>query len=393
MAILKMTDMDLSGRKVLIRVDFNVPIKDGNITSEKRLLASLPTLKLAVEQGAKVMIMSHLGQPVEGKFDQNFSLRPVAEWLSKHFDRTIRLESNWLNGVEVAEGELVLFENVRFNVGEKKNDEALAKKMAGLCDIFVMDAFATAHRAQASTCGVAKFAKIAVAGPLLMQEIDALSRALENPKKPLMAITGGSKVSTKLQLLENFLTKVNFLLLGGGIANTFLLAKGYNIGKSLCEVDFVDKAKEILTVAKQNRVEIPLPIDVVVTKEINSSVRGVVKEVANIDHDDIILDIGPRTSSNLAKMIGDVKTIIWNGPVGMFELDEFSKGTEVVARAVADSSGFTLVGGGDTIAAIEKFKILPNCFSYVSTAGGAFLEYLQGVELPAIKILKIRGEN
>ena len=393
MAILKMTDMDLSGRRVLIRVDFNVPIKNGKITSEKRLLASLPTLKLAVEQGAKVMVMSHLGQPAEGQFDQNFSLRPVAEWLSEHFGKPIRLESNWLDGVEVAEGELVLFENVRFNLGEKKNDEALAKKMANLCDVFVMDAFATAHRAQASTCGVAKFAEIAVAGPLLMQEIDALSRALEKPQKPLMAITGGSKVSTKLQLLENFLTKVDFLLLGGGIANTFLLAKGYNIGKSLCEVDFVDKAREILAVAERNKVEIPLPVDVVVTKEINSDSRGEIKEMTNVDCDDIILDIGPKTSSNLAKMIENVKTIIWNGPVGMFELDEFGKGTEVIARAVADSSAFTLVGGGDTIAAIEKFKILPNCFSYVSTAGGAFLEYLQGIELPAIKILKIRGEN
>ncbi len=393
MGILKMQDVDLRGQRVLIRVDFNVPIKNGQITSEKRLFASLPTLQLAVNQGAKVMVMSHLGQPKEGEFDENFSLKPVAAWLSNQFGKTIRLEKDWLDGVAVENGELVLLENVRFNVGEKKNDETLAKKMANLCDIFVMDAFATAHRAQASTYGVAQFAKIAVAGPLLTQEIEALSKALEMPRKPLMAITCGAKVSTKLQLLENFLTKVNFLLLGGGIANTFLLAQGYNIGKSLCEVDFVGKAKELLATAQKLNVSIPLPIDVVVAKEISETAKGVIKLVTEISDDDIILDIGPQTIENLVAMVKRANTIIWNGPLGMFELDEFSNGTKAIANAIAQAEAFTLAGGGDTVAAIEKFKLATNRFSYVSTAGGAFLEYLQGLELPAVKVLKMRGEN
>lgn len=391
MAIIKMTDLDLQGKRVLIRVDFNVPIKNGVITSDKRLRASAPTLKLAAEAGAKVIALSHLGQPDEGVFNEEFSLKPVADWLSNYFGKTIRLERDWLDGVDVAPGEVVLCENVRFNKGEKKDDEVLAKKMAALSDVFVMDAFATAHRAQASTHGVGKFAPISCAGPVLMAELDALGKALKKPEHPLVAIVGGSKVSTKLQLLENLLGKVDQLLVGGGIANTFMLASGLPIGKSLCEQDFVEKAKELLALAAKNGSEIPIPTDVVVAKEFSETAVATIKNSTDVAADDIILDIGPKTREYLAEIISKSKTIVWNGPVGVFEIDQFSDGTKALSLAIAESSAFTIAGGGDTVAAIEKFGIEEK-LSYISTAGGAFLEYLQGEQLPAVKMLEERGE-
>jgi len=391
MTILKMTDLDLSGKRVLIRVDFNVPLKNGVITSDKRLKASAPTLKLAADAGAKVIVLSHLGQPDEGVFNEEFSLKPIADWLSKYFGKNIRLERDWLDGVNVESGEIVLCENVRFNKGEKKDNEDLAKKMAALCDVFVMDAFATAHRAQASTHGVGKFAKVACAGPLLMAELDALGKALEKPEHPLVAIVGGSKVSTKSQLLENLLGKVDQLLVGGGIANTFMLASGLPIGKSLCEQDFITKAKELLELAKKHGSEIPIPTDVVVAKEMSETAQATVKKATEVMADDMILDIGPETRKRLAEIINKAKTVVWNGPVGVFEIEQFSEGTKALALAVAGSSAFTIAGGGDTVGAIEKFGI-ENKLSYISTAGGAFLEYLQGDKLPAVKMLEERGE-
>jgi len=391
MAILRMIDLDLKDKRVLIRVDFNVPLKNGVITSDKRLKASAPTLKLAADAGAKVIVLSHLGQPDEGAFIEEFSLKPIADWLTKYFGKTIRLERNWLDGVNVNSGEVVLCENVRFNKGEKKDNEELAKKMAALCDIFVMDAFATAHRAQASTHGVGKFAPISCAGPLLMAELDALGKALEKPEHPLVAIVGGSKVSTKLQLLENLLGKVDQLLVGGGIANTFMMASGLPIGKSLCEQDFVAKAKEILELAKKHGAEIPIPTDVVVAKEMTENAIATIKKSVDVVADDMILDIGPETQQRLATILNKAKTVVWNGPVGVFEIDKFSSGTKALAVAVADSSAFTIAGGGDTVAAIEKYGIEKK-LSYISTAGGAFLEYLQGEKLPAVKMLEERGK-
>lgn len=389
MTILKMMDLDLSGKRVLIRVDFNVPLKDGVITSDKRLRASAPTLKIAADAGAKVMVLSHLGQPEEGIFNEEFSLKPVAAWLSKYFGKTIRLEQNWLDGVNINSGEIVLCENVRFNRGEKKDSEELAKKMAALCDVFVMDAFATAHRAQASTHGVGKFAPIACAGPLLMAELEALGKAIEQPEHPLVAIVGGSKVSTKLQLLENLLGKVDQLLVGGGIANTFIAAMGLPIGKSCCEPEFITKAQEILELARKRGLEIPIPTDVVVAKEMTEKAIAVVKKVSAVAVDEMILDVGPETAKRLAEIIGKAKTIVWNGPVGVFEIEQFSAGTKALAAAVAKSAAFTIAGGGDTVAAIEKFEIEKK-LSYISTAGGAFLEYLQGDKLPAVKMLEER---
>lgn len=391
MTIIKMTDLDLKGKRVLIRVDFNVPIKNGVITSDKRLRASAPTLKMAADAGAKVIALSHLGQPEEGVFNEEFSLKLVADWLSKFFGKPIRLERNWLDGVEVAPGEVVLCENVRFNKGEKKDNEELAKKMAALCDVFVMDAFATAHRAQASTHGVGKFAPIACAGPVLMAELDALSKALEKPEHPLVAIVGGSKVSTKLQLLENLLGKVDQLLVGGGIANTFMAAAGLPIGKSLVEVDFIPKAKELLQLAKTRGAEIPIPTDVVVAKEMTDKAEAVIKAATDVAADEMILDIGPETRARLADIIAKAKTIVWNGPVGVFEIDQFAAGTKALAEAVAASHAFSIAGGGDTVAAIEKFGVAEK-ISYISTAGGAFLEYLQGDKLPAVKMLEERGK-
>lgn len=391
MAILRMRDLDLKGKRVLIRVDFNVPLKNGVITSDKRLKASAPTLKMAADAGARVIVLSHLGQPDEGAFNEEFSLKPVADWLSKYFGKTIRLERNWLDGVNVEPGEVVLCENVRFNKGEKKDNEELAKRMAALCDVFVMDAFATAHRAQASTHGVGKFAKVACAGPLLMAELDALGKALEKPEHPLVAIVGGSKVSTKLQLLENLLGKVDQLLIGGGIANTFMLATGLPIGKSLCEQDFVAKAKEILELAKKRGSEIPIPTDVVVAKEMKEGAAATVKKATDVAADDMILDFGPETQKRLADLLGKAKTVVWNGPIGVFEIDQFASGTKALAMAIANSSAFSIAGGGDTVAAIEKFGI-ENKISYISTAGGAFLEYLQGDKLPAVKMLEECGK-
>jgi len=391
MTIIKMTDLDLKGKRVLIRVDFNVPIKNGVITSDKRLRASAPTLKMAADAGAKVIALSHLGQPEEGTFNEEFSLKLVADWLSKFFGKPIRLERNWLDGVEVAPGEVVLCENVRFNKGEKKDNEELAKKMAALCDIFVMDAFATAHRAQASTHGVGKFAPIACAGPVLMAELDALGKALEKPEHPLVAIVGGSKVSTKLQLLENLLGKVDQLLVGGGIANTFMAASGLPVGKSLVETDFIPKAKELLQLAKAHGAEIPIPTDVVVAKEMTDKAEAVIKAATDVAADEMILDIGPETRARLADIIAKAKTIVWNGPVGVFEIDQFAAGTKALAEAVAASHAFSIAGGGDTVAAIEKFGVAEK-ISYISTAGGAFLEYLQGDKLPAVKMLEERSK-
>ena len=391
MTILKMTDLDLKNKRVLIRVDFNVPIKNGVITSDKRLQASAPTIKLAADAGAKVIVLSHLGQPDEGTFNEEFSLKPVADWLSKFFGKPIRLERNWIDGVNVEPGEIVLCENVRFNKGEKKDSEELAKKMAALCDIFVMDAFATSHRAQASTHGVGKFAPVACAGPLLMAELDALGKALEKPEHPMVAIVGGSKVSTKTQLLENLLGKVDQLLVGGGIANTFMAASGLPIGKSLYEQDFVAKAKELLALAKNKNSEIPIPTDVVVAKEMSETAEAKVKLDTEVAADDMILDIGPETRKRLATIIANAKTIVWNGPVGVFEMDQFGEGTKALALAVAASPAFSIAGGGDTVAAIEKYGVEKK-LSYISTAGGAFLEYLQGDKLPAVKMLEERGK-
>ena len=391
MTILRMTDLDLHDQRVLIRVDFNVPLKKGVITSDKRLKASAPTLKLAAEAGAKVIVLSHLGQPEEGVFNEEFSLRPIASWLSNYFGKTIRLERNWIDGVSALPGEIVLCENVRFNQGEKKDSEELAKKMANLCDIFVMDAFATAHRAQASTHGVAKFAKVACAGPLLIAELEALNQALEQPRHPLVAIVGGSKVSTKLQLLENLLGKVDQLLVGGGIANTFMLASGLPIGNSLYEHNFVAKAKELLELAKKRGAEIPIPTDVIVAKELSETATTVVKKSTAVEASDLILDLGPETQERLATIINQAKTVVWNGPIGVFEINQFSTGTRTLALAVATSSAFTIAGGGDTVAAIEKFGVADK-LSYISTAGGAFLEYLQGDQLPAVQVLEERGK-
>lgn len=395
MNVIRMRDLfnrgELNGKRVLMREDLNVPMKDGKITSEQRILAALPGIKLGIEAKAKVMVMSHLGKPAEGEFDPAFSLAPIAERLSQLLGQNVRLIKDWLGGVEVAPGEVVLFENVRFNKGEKKDNEDLAKKMAALCDVFVMDAFATAHRAQASTHGVGKFAPIACAGPLLEAELDALSRSCEKPEKPLLAIVGGSKVSTKIQLLESLLNKVDILLVGGGIANTFIAAAGFPIGKSLYEADFLPKAQELIAIAKQRGAEIPIPTDVVVAKELSETATAQIKKVADVAADDIILDIGPDTSKRLAELITKAKTIVWNGPVGVFEIDQFAAGTKAIASAIANSEAFSIAGGGDTLAAIDKFNISQK-ISYISTGGGAFLEFLQGDTLPAVAMLEERAK-
>ncbi|MDR1012576.1 MAG: phosphoglycerate kinase [Coxiellaceae bacterium] len=391
MAILRMTDLDLKGKSVLIRVDFNVPLKNGVITSDKRLRASAPTLKLAADAGAKVIVLSHLGQPEEGVFNKEFSLKPIAGWLSKYFGKDIRLERDWLSGVNVEFGEIVLCENVRFNHGEKKDDKELAKKISSFCDIFVMDAFATSHRAHASTHGVGLYAPVVCAGPLFMAELEALSKALDHPDCPLVAIVGGSKVSTKLQLLENLIDKVDYLLVGGGIANTFLAANDLSVGKSLCEMSFLDKTKELIVSARKRGVGILIPSDVVVVKEMSETSKATIKDVTTISSDDMVVDIGPETRQCVCKIVREAKTIVWNGPVGVFEIDQFSEGTKDLAFAVANSKAFSVAGGGDTIAAIEKFGVEQQ-ISYISTAGGAFLEYFQGCKLPAIEMLEARGK-
>jgi len=387
-----MTDLDLRGKRVLIREDLNVPVQGGVVSSDARIRAALPTIQAAKNAGARVLVMSHLGRPEEGVYDEEFSLAPVAQRLSELLGYKVRLEKNWLDGVECGVGEVVLLENVRFNKGEKKNNEELARKMAALCDVFVMDAFGTAHRAEASTHGVARFAPVACAGPLLMNELEALETALEKPKRPLIAIVAGSKVSTKLTVLETLLTKVDKLIVGGGIANTFLAAQGYAIGKSLAEPDMIDIAKGLLARSRELKVDIPLPTDVVVAKEFSASAEADVKPVNNVGADEMILDIGPDTAERFAQLFADAGTIVWNGPVGVFEFDQFGEGTRTLAQAIARSSAFSIAGGGDTLAAIEKYGIAED-ISYISTGGGAFLEFLEGKKLPAVAVLEERAKQ
>ncbi len=390
MSIVRMTDLDLSGKRVLIRQDLNVPIENGRITSEQRITASLPTLKRALEQGAAVMVTSHLGRPKEGVWSEADSLAPVAQRLSELLGREVPLVRDWVDGVDVQPGQLVLLENCRMNVGEGKDDEALSKKYAALCDVFVMDAFGTAHRAQASTHGVIRFAPVAAGGPLLMAELDALAQALDAPAKPLLAIVAGSKVSTKLELLANLVGKVDQLIVGGGIANTFIAAAGYNVGKSLYEPDLLDTAKKIVADAKARGADIPLPVDVVTAKQFLPDAVAEVKTVDAVAEDDLILDIGPQTAAQYAQLIEKAGTVVWNGPVGVFEFEAFSKGTEALARAIASSKAFSIAGGGDTLAAVDKFDIAGDV-SYISTGGGAFLEFLEGKTLPAVAALDARG--
>ncbi len=390
MSIKRMVDLDLSGKRVLIRQDLNVPVKNGKVTSDIRIQASVPTIEKALAAGAAVMLLSHLGRPVEGQYDEASSLKPVADRLSTLLGKPVRLEKNWLDGIEVAPGEVVLCENVRFNAGEEKNSDELGKKMAALCDVFVMDAFGTAHRAQASTHSVAKFAPIVCAGPLLASELDALGKALETPTKPLVAIVGGSKVSTKLTVLQSLSEKVDQLIVGGGIANTFIAAAGFPVGKSLYEADLIEEAKRLIVNAKQAGSDIPIPVDVVCAKEFSETAIATVKKVADVEADDLILDIGPDTAKQYAELLKSAGTIVWNGPVGVFEIEQFSHGTQSLATAIAESSAFSIAGGGDTLAAIDKYGINDQ-ISYTSTGGGAFLEFLEGKELPAVAILKSRG--
>jgi phosphoglycerate kinase len=392
MSILRMTDLDLRDKRVLIREDLNVPVQDGVVTSDARIRASLPTIQAARDAGARVLVMSHLGRPEEGVYSEEFSLAPVAKRLAELLGFKVRFEKNWLDGVECAPGEVVLLENVRFNKGEKKDQEDLAKRMAALCDIYVMDAFGTAHRAEASTHGVARFAKVACAGPLLMNELIALETALEKPKRPLVAIVAGSKVSTKLTVLESLLGKVDKLIVGGGIANTFLIASGYGIGKSLVEAEMVDIARGLLNRSGEIKVEIPLPSDVVVAKEFAASAEADVKAVGNVAPEEMILDIGPDTAERFARMLQDAGTIVWNGPVGVFEFDQFGEGTRTLAHAIARSPAFSIAGGGDTLAAIEKYRVEDD-ISYISTGGGAFLEFLEGKKLPAVAVLEERAST
>ena len=390
MSIVRMTDLDLAGKRVLIREDLNVPIDDGRITSELRILAAIPTLKLALEKDAAVMVTSHLGRPKEGQWSQADSLAPVAQRLSELLGIDVPLVKDWVDGVEVQPGQLVLLENCRMNVGEGKDDEALARKYAALCDVFVMDAFGTAHRAQASTHGAIRFAKTAAGGPLLMAELDALAKALDNPARPLLAIVAGSKVSTKLELLASLVSKVDQLIVGGGIATTFIAAMGHNVGKSLVETDLIDTAKKIMADAKARGADIPVPSDVVVAPAFAADAPATVKAVDAVGADDMILDIGPDTAARYAELIAKAGTVVWNGPVGVFEFDAFGKGTETLARAIAASKAFSIAGGGDTLAAVDKYGIADEV-SYISTGGGAFLEFLEGKELPAVAALKQRA--
>ncbi|MBF8223982.1 phosphoglycerate kinase [Halomonas sp. 328] len=387
MNVRKMTDLELAGKRVLIREDLNVPIKNGRVTSDARLRAALPTIQAARDAGAKVMLMSHLGRPTEGEPAEEFSLAPVAERLGELLGRRVSLVKEYLDvALDLADGEVVLLENVRFNAGEKGDDEELAKQYAALCDLFVMDAFGTAHRAQASTHGVARFAPEACAGPLLAQELSALEQALATPKRPMTAIVGGSKVSTKLDVLTALAEKCDQLIVGGGIANTFIAAAGHNVGKSLHEADLIEQAKALMA-----QVEIPLPSDVVVATEFSDNATAVVKPVDQVNDDEMILDIGPETAARLGALLEDAGTILWNGPVGVFEIDQFGKGTEVIAQAIAASSAFSIAGGGDTLAAIDKYGIADRV-SYISTGGGAFLEYVEGKTLPAVAALEAAAQ-
>lgn len=392
MKVLRMTDLDLRGKRVLIREDLNVPVKDGVVTSDARIRAALPTIRHAMEADAQVLLLSHLGRPEEGRFEESLSLAPVATRLSELLGVPVPLRRDWLEGVSCAPGSAVLCENVRFNKGEKKDDAALARRMAALCDIFVMDAFGTAHRAEASTHGVARFAPVACAGPLLVGELDALERALQEPARPLAAIVGGSKVSTKLTVLEALLEKVDLLIVGGGIANTFLAAIGSPVGRSLHEAEMLDVARRLLERARARGAEIPLPTDVVVGKEFASTAHADVRPSAEVRPDEMILDIGPDTAERIAARLESAGTIIWNGPVGVFEFDQFGEGTRVIAQAIARSKAFSLAGGGDTLAAIEKYGV-EDGISYVSTGGGAFLEFVEGKTLPAVAALEERARG
>ena len=392
MTVLRMADQDLKGKKVLIREDLNVPVKDGVVTSDARIRASLPTIKLALEAGAKVIVMSHLGRPTEGEYEEKFSMQPVANYLSEALGKDVPVIKDFAaaefnNGQDVADGELVLLENVRFNKGEKKDEDDLAKAYAALCDVFVMDAFGTAHRAQASTHGVAKFAPIACAGPLLAAELDALGKALDNPARPLVAIVGGSKVSTKLEVLESLSDLCDQIIVGGGIANTFLAAAGKPVGKSLYEEDLVPKAKALM-----EKVSIPVPSDVVCAKEFAENAAATLKSADDVIEDDMIFDIGPESAAALAEQLKEAKTIIWNGPVGVFEFDQFGQGTKALSLAIAESAGFSIAGGGDTLAAVDKYGITDKV-SYISTGGGAFLEFVEGKELPAVAMLESRAKG
>ncbi|KAF0191092.1 MAG: phosphoglycerate kinase [Gammaproteobacteria bacterium] len=390
MSVIKMTDLDLTGKRVLIRQDLNVPLNNGKVADDTRIRASLPTIEMARKAGARVILMSHLGRPEEGVYDAAFSLKPVADHLSGILGKPVRLIKDWLSGVEVANGEVVICENVRFNKGEKKNDDALARKIAGLCDIFVMDAFGTAHRAHASTHGVAKYAPVACAGPLLAAELDALEKALAKPARPMVAIVGGSKVSTKLTVLESLSKIVDQLVVGGGIANTFIKAAGNNVGKSLCENDLVDTAKSLIAAAQARGGDIPVPTDVVCGKEFSPDAKATLKRVTEVANDDLIFDIGPESAEELREILLKAGTIVWNGPVGVFEFDQFGEGTRAIANAIAESPAFSIAGGGDTLAAIAKYGV-GDKVSYISTGGGAFLEFLEGKKLPAVAILEERA--
>ena len=385
MSVINLSDLDLGSKKVLIRQDLNVPIKDGVVTSDKRIKASVPTIQMAMKQGAKVLLMSHLGRPTEGEHSDEFTLQPVADRLTEILGVTVRLEKDWLNGVDMKDGEVVLCENVRFNVGEMANDDALSEQMAAMCDIFAMDAFGTAHRAQASTHGVAKYAPIACAGPLLSGELEALGKALDNPKRPMVAIVGGSKVSTKLTVLESLSKIVDQLVVGGGIANTFIAAQGHNVGKSLCENDLIPTAVKLM-----KDCEIPVPTDVVTGKEFSETAQATTKGSTEVVDSDMIFDIGPNSANELAEIMKSAGTILWNGPVGVFEFDQFAGGTKTLAMAIADSDAFSIAGGGDTLAAVDKYGI-EDKISYISTGGGAFLEFLEGKKLPAVEILEQRA--
>ncbi|MEC5317503.1 phosphoglycerate kinase [Brenneria populi subsp. brevivirga] len=387
MSVIKMTDLDLAGKRVLIRSDLNVPVKEGKVTSDARIRASLPTIEAALKQGARVMVTSHLGRPTEGEYNEEFSLLPVVNYLKDKLSSPVRLAKDYLDGVDVAEGELVVLENVRFNKGEKKDDEVLAKKYAALCDVYVMDAFGTAHRAQASTHGVGKFAPIACAGPLLSAELEALGKALGNPARPMVAIVGGSKVSTKLTVLDSLSKIADQLIVGGGIANTFVAAQGHNVGKSLYEADLIPEAKKLLETC-----DIPVPTDVRVATEFSETAAATLKSVTEIKDDEQILDLGDVSAERLADILKNAKTILWNGPVGVFEFPNFRKGTEIVANAIADSAAFSIAGGGDTLAAIDLFGIADK-ISYISTGGGAFLEFVEGKKLPAVVMLEERAKQ
>lgn len=387
MSVIKMTDLDLAGKRVLIRADLNVPVKDGKVTSDARIRASLPTIEAALKQGAKVMVTSHLGRPTEGEYNEEFSLKPVVDYLKDKLTAPVSLAKDYLNGVEVNSGELVVLENVRFNKGEKKDDETLSKQYAALCDVFVMDAFGTAHRAQASTHGVAKFAQVACAGPLLSAELEALGKALDKPARPMVAIVGGSKVSTKLTVLDSLSKIADQLIVGGGIANTFIAAEGHPVGRSLYEADLVDDAKKLM-----EKCDIPVPSDVRVATEFSETADAVLKSASDIKDDEQVLDIGDVTAERLAEILKNAKTILWNGPVGVFEFPNFRKGTEIIANAIADSDAFSIAGGGDTLAAIDLFDIADK-ISYISTGGGAFLEFVEGKKLPAVAMLEERAKQ